>query len=52
MLHSQHECMNEDHYLPVLLVHLIRLLMSEWPRTGFSPARDNTHKVKAKGKLL
>lgn len=53
MLHSQqYECIHEDHYLPVLLPLLIRLLISEWLRTGCSPARDNVHETKAKGKLL
>lgn len=44
--------MNDYYYLPVLLPLLIRLLMSEWPCTGRSPARDNVHEAKAKGKLL
>ncbi len=44
--------MNEDHYLPDLLLPLIRLLMSEWPCTGCSPARNNVPVIKAKVKLL
>ncbi len=44
--------MNEDHYLPDLLLPLIRLLMSEWPCTGCSPARNNVPVIRAKVKLL